>query len=86
MAPIDPKDHPTIEVLVDIARAIGEKNLIKGGDCRGDVVLFCAWANEFQYLLEMDKSMYKSYHELLEDFTAEKALKAGFVIYEPEAA
>ena len=69
---------PAIEVLVDIARTIGERRLCLPGDSRSDVELFCDWADEFEAQFSARPDAGETYYEDIEDFAVKKATEAGF--------
>ena len=71
---------PALEVLVDIARTIGERRYTSGGDSRGDWRDMCSWADEFQAKFESNPDAGETYMEDIEAFAIAKAVDAGWSV------
>ncbi len=75
-------DAPALEVLVDIARTVGERRLVSGGDSRDNWRDMCEWADEFQAKFESNPEAGETYMEDVEAFAITKAEEAGWLICE----
>lgn len=67
-----------LEVLMDIARTVGEHRLSREGDTRDDFADFCTWADAFQASFEGNPDAGDTYYEDIEAYALQKALEAGF--------
>lgn len=75
---------PALEVLVDIARTIGERRYVSGGDSRDNWRDMCEWADEFQARFESNPEAGETYMLDIEVFAIAKANDAGWFVCEPE--
>lgn len=71
---------PALEVLVDIARTIGQHRYVSGGDSRDDFLTMCEWADEFQTKFESNPDAGETYIEDVETFAIAKAESAGWTV------
>ena len=67
-----------LEVLVDIARTIGARGFLSGGDSRDDWRLMCEWADEFQSDFNSRPDAAETYFEDVDAFAEKKASQAGW--------
>ena len=73
---------PALEVLFDIARTLGERRYVSGGDSRDDWRDMCVWADEFQAIFEENPDAGETYMEDIEEFAIKKAVDAGWTVCE----
>lgn len=73
---------PALEVLVDIARTIGERRFTSGGDSRSDWRDMCSWADEFQAKFESNPDAGETYMEDIESFAIAKAVANGWTVFQ----
>jgi hypothetical protein len=73
---------PALEVLVDIARTVGERRYTSGGDSRDDWRDMCEWADEFEVKFKSNPDACETYMEDVEEFAISKAVDAGWTVCE----
>lgn len=78
MAKLSNLANTALEVLVDIARAIGANQLTHNEDSRDDWRLMCQWADEFQAEFDTKPDAAETYIEDVEVFAIQKATQAGW--------